>query len=74
MQDFENIIRKAINSHPMTRYQIAQETGVSESVLSRFANGKTSLTLSKASTLCHFLGLELRAPKTTRKPMNGGNK
>ncbi len=69
MQDFDTIIRKAIERHPMTRYQIAQKTGVSESVLSRFANGKTSLTLNKASVLCDFLGLELKA---TGKAAKGG--
>ena len=69
MQDFDTIIRKAMERHPMTRYQIAKETGVSESVLSRFANGKASITLSKASALCHLLGLEL---KTTGKAPKGG--
>lgn len=74
---FEDIIRAALAKHPETKYQITLATGIRESVLSRFAVGKTSMSLRHASTLCAYLGLELRPIKktrasNTRKSVKGG--
>jgi transcriptional regulator with XRE-family HTH domain len=44
----------------MTRYAIAQQTGISEAVLSRFANGLTGLSMENFNRLCDLFGLELR--------------
>lgn len=43
-----------------SRYAIAKATGLQESTLSRFANGKTRLNLDAVDALSAFLGLELR--------------
>lgn len=40
-------------------YRIAQETGVDQSVLSRFVNGKAGLTLSTIDRLATHLDLAL---------------
>lgn len=76
-QTFDDIIRAALAKRPETKYKIMFATGIRESVLSRFAAGKTSMSLKHASTLCEFLGLELRPIKKsraskTRKAAKGG--
>jgi len=43
----------------MSRYRIAKESGLTESQLSYFVNGKRSLTLPAAAKLAKALGLEL---------------
>lgn len=52
-------LRKSIESCGVTRYRIAKETGIGQSVLSRFMTGKTSLSLDAVDTLAAFMGLEL---------------
>jgi len=64
-----DVLRQAIEESGMTRSRISQETGVDESVLSRFMAG-ANLTMRHADTLAEFLGLELRRKgrsKTRRK-------
>jgi ribosome-binding protein aMBF1 (putative translation factor) len=52
-------LRKAIEGAGVSRYQLSKETGISESVLSRFVAGKTSLTIDNADKLCERLQLQL---------------
>jgi hypothetical protein len=59
-------IRKAIRQAKVSRYQIAQDTGIHESALSRFVSGERGLSMEAVDTLCDYLGLELR-PKAKRK-------
>jgi transcriptional regulator with XRE-family HTH domain len=59
-------VRKAINAAGVTRYRIAQDTGVDEATLSRFVNGERGLSLPVLDKLADYLGLEL-SPKPQRK-------
>jgi len=59
-------IRKHIKTCGKTRYQIWQESGVSEAQLCRIVQGKTC-TVETADTLLRYLGLELMPKKRKRK-------
>jgi len=61
-------LRQLIEDSNKSRYRIAQETGVSESVLSRFIHGQTDITLSNVDLVCKLLGARLTtdAPRVSR--------
>jgi transcriptional regulator with XRE-family HTH domain len=52
-------LKAAIEQSGVSRYRIAQDTGILETSLSRFMRGETSLRLDKADVLAEYLGLEL---------------
>lgn len=52
-------LRKKLRRCGKTRYRLSMETGISQSVLSRFAAGETELTIVNAEKLCTALGIEL---------------
>ena len=58
--DIEAQLKLAIRKGGMSRYRLAKLSGVSQTALSLFVNGKRSLTLGSAAKLCKALGLELR--------------
>jgi transcriptional regulator with XRE-family HTH domain len=60
-------LRAAILAAPVSRYRIAQETGVTEAALSRFVRGQRLLDLSSVDKLAQYLGLELVAVKRKRQ-------
>lgn len=51
--------RAAIGSCGMTRYRISKETGISESMLSRFMGGSRGLSIEALDTLGEYLGLDV---------------
>lgn len=53
------VIRRAVSKSDHSRYAICKVTGIEQSSLSRFMEGKTSLRLDKADALAEFLGLVL---------------
>lgn len=57
------VLRRAMEGCGESRYRIAAETGLSESVLCRFAAGETALRLANVDVLADYLGLELRPRK-----------
>ena len=59
----DEIVRHAIETCGLTRYQISQQSGVPESALSRFMSGERSFTLSTLDKLLDVLRLELREHK-----------
>ena len=61
----EKQLRRAIQGSGLSAYRIAQESGVSEAVLSRFLNRQRTITLATASKLAEVLGLRLIV--TTRR-------
>lgn len=67
MAKLENAIRKAINASGQTRYRIAQETGVSQAMLSRFINGERGLSVVMLELLADYLGLEIIIRPKRRK-------
>ena len=63
-------LREAILSAAITRYRIAQETGVSEAVLCRFVNGDCGLSLDTIDLLGEYLGWSIttgKQPKQKRR-------
>jgi plasmid maintenance system antidote protein VapI len=56
------MIRKEINKSKKTRYQIAQESGVSEAQLCRLMQGKT-ITCETADILLKYFGLKITKKK-----------
>ena len=56
-------LRAAVKNSGETRYRIAQETGMTESGLSRFVRGG-GLNLASLDRLAGYLGLELLPTRT----------
>jgi predicted transcriptional regulator len=63
MENFSEKLRRAITDCGRTRYEISKETGIAESVLSRFIHGERGLSLHTVDVLVRFVGLEVRKPK-----------
>ena len=62
-------LRQAIDDSGLTRYRIAQETGVSESTLAQFYNGHRGLSMNALNALGEFLDLKI---VLGRKPIKKG--
>jgi len=63
-------IRQAIDDSGLTRYRIAQDTGIDESTLSKFYIGHRGLSTDVLDRLGEYLGLRIvmdRKPKTKGK-------
>jgi DNA-binding Xre family transcriptional regulator len=60
----KNIV-KAIEKSGKTRYQIWQDTGISQTILHRIVNGGTA-SIETLDILCKYLGLELLPKKSKR--------
>ena len=63
-------IRQAIDDSGLTRYQIAQATGIDESALAKFYNGHRGLSLRNLEVLFEYLRLRIvmdRKPKPKGK-------
>ena len=61
-------IREAIDASGKTRYRIAQESGIAESVLSRLMSGERGLSIDAMETLADYFGLEIvMRPKRRRR-------
>lgn len=64
---FSDQIRSAINDCGVTRYRIAKETGIDESLLSRFVRGKCNISLRHIDTLAELLGFELKLRRRRKR-------
>lgn len=62
-------LRQAIDDSGLTRYQIAKETGIDESALAKFYNGKRGLSMDALNALGHLLQLRITLG---RKPCKKG--
>lgn len=71
METIQSALRKAMNDSGVTRYRISKETGLPESVLSRFAAGDDARG-GTIDTLADFLGAELRVK--AKKPKAAATK
>ena len=61
-------MRGAIETSGKTRYRIAQESGIAESMLSRLMSGERGLSIDALETLADYLGLEIvMRPRRRRK-------
>lgn len=52
-------LRAAVERSDKTRYRISMETGISQSILSRFVNEGAGLSLANTDKLCECIGVEL---------------
>ena len=59
-------VRQAIDDSGITRYRIAQDTGIDESTLAKFYHGTRGLSLDNLDLLCDYLGLEFKQTKRRR--------
>ena len=62
-------VRQAIDDSGLTRYRIAQDTGIDESTLAKFYHGTRGLSLDNLDLLCEYLGLRI---VMDRKPTKKG--
>jgi hypothetical protein len=67
MEKFTDVLRRSIEGCGRSRYAISRETGVPESVLSRFMRGEQGLSTRTIDPLVEFLDLEVRPRKRGRK-------
>ena len=56
---FSDQVRLAVETCGQTRYRIAQETHISESLLCRFMSGERGLSMHALDVLAEYLDLEL---------------
>ena len=59
-------IRKAIETSPVSVYEVAQRSGVDKATLSRFMNGKASLSVDAIERIAPVVGIEIVVVK--KKP------
>lgn len=52
-------IRAEISHSAVSRYRIAQDTGIEESTLSRFISGERGLSMEALDTLFEYFGLDV---------------
>jgi transcriptional regulator with XRE-family HTH domain len=52
-------LRQAIDDSGLTRYRIAQATGIDESALAKFYNGRRGLSMDALNALGEFLRLTI---------------
>ena len=64
-------LRRAISVSGKTRYRISIETGISESILSRFVNQGAGLSLANVDKLCECIGAELVLKSVSRNNRKG---
>ncbi len=62
-------VRRAIDDSGVTRYRIAQDTGIDESSLAKFYHGTRGLTQDNLDRLFEYLGLRV---VMDRKPTKKG--
>ena len=57
----------AIRAADKSRFEISEETGLTQSAISRFVNGKCGLSLRSVDSICECLGVEFEISKIQRK-------
>ncbi len=69
MTDLHGSLRKAIGQSGLSRYSIAQETGISQAQLSRYVRRMQGISIENAELIADHLGLEivLRPKRRARK-------
>ena len=60
-------VRQAIDTSGLTRYRIAQDTGIDESTLAKFYHGTRGLSLDNLDRLCAYLKLRIVMDRKTKK-------
>ena len=60
-------IRQAIDDSGLSRYRIAQESGIDESALAKFYNGHRGFNSDTLDILGEYLGLRIVMDRKSRK-------
>ena len=68
--DWEKTIRQAIKDSGLSLYALSHLSGISDAQLSRFMNGKRTLTIPTAEKIAEHIGVELKK----REVKNGKSK
>ena len=66
-QKLTDQIRQAIDTCGLTRYRIAQDTGIDESTLAKFYHGTRGLSLDNLDRLSAYLKLRIVMDRKTKK-------
>jgi hypothetical protein len=56
---FSDDLRRAIARSEKSRYAISKESGIAESTLSRFVNGKGGMSVAGIDRICQCIGARL---------------
>ena len=72
MGKLSDAVRVAIKGSGVSRYALAKQVGVAESVLSRFMNEKQSITLDTLEKLSEVLNLKIVCDDAQGKARFGG--
>jgi DNA-binding phage protein len=67
-QSVTNDLRQAVLCCGKSRYQIAKETGIQQSVLSRFVNQGGGLSMEGIDLVCECIGMRLASDGKPSKP------
>ena len=62
-----NELKAGIKASGLSRYRIAQDTGIDESALSRLMSGERGLSIEWAERVADYLGLEIVIRPKRRK-------
>jgi hypothetical protein len=60
-------IRQAIDASGLSRYRICKETGILQSVMSRFMSGQGGLSLERLDVLADLINLNITTDKQRSK-------
>lgn len=66
-KSFTESLREAVRNAPVSRYEIARATGISEGNLSRLVHGTRGLSMENLDVICDYLGLELAGSEPTKQ-------
>lgn len=66
-QKLTDQLRQAIDDSGLTRYRIAQDTGIDESALAKFYNGHRGLSMEVLDRLGEYLDLTITMRKQGKK-------
>jgi len=64
---FSDQLRRAVQQSDLTRYQISKQTGIDQSILSRFVNRGAGLSMESVDKLVDCLGLRLAKSAPSEK-------
>ena len=64
-------LRAAILNADVSRYRIAQETGLTEAALSRFVNKVSGLSLDSIDKIGEYLGLDITSREQKPRKLKG---
>jgi hypothetical protein len=67
MEKFTETLRRAIIGCGMNRHAISQQTGLTDSILSRFVRGGRGISSTSIDVLMEFLELEVRPRRKRRE-------